>query len=371
MMKTHVKNIAGFCLLFLAAVSCEKDETRVVAVPGAPAILSVTGSAAWVCTEENASDTVCTFTWTPADYGAGIACNYAMQFDAAGGSFANPYSEIVGSNVYRKAYSSDHLNTVMNKLGLPAGEATGISIRVKAEPVVLGSPESHMPPLISGLSALTLTSYLKIVDPLPPLHLIGNVLGSQVWNNVNYEYVMFRDHPLATDEYVARFQAGAFKFIGQASLGAWEGLYGVPDDQPGVLSTSGGDIKDIATAGYYTVTADITGLAYTVTPYDAGSAKTFGRISIIGNGVGGWNDADDVFMTQTDYDPHIWIVDNVSVVADELKFRAEQDWEMNWGSDTFPYGKGVQGGNNIMAAEAGTYFVKFNDLTGQYVFYKK
>lgn len=371
-MKTYLKNITGLCLLILALASCEKDENRVVAIPGASSSLSATGNTTWVCTEDNATDTVCRFTWTPADYGNSIACTYTLQFDVAGGSFADPYSEIIGNNVYRKAYSSDNLNTIMNKLGLPAGEATGISVRVKAEPVVLGSPGSHMTPLISGLSALTLTSYMKVVDPLPSLHLIGSVLGNKVWDNNNYEYVMFRNNPLSVDEYVTKFKGGeAFKLIKQENLGTWDGLYGVPDGQPGVLSQSGGDIKDITTEGYYTLTADIPNLVYTITPYDASTARTFTKISLIGSGVGGWDNANDVIMVQTDYDPHIWIVDNVILAADEVKIRADQDWAVNWGSNTFPYGKGIQGGDNIKVAEAGTYFVKFNDLTGQYVFYKK
>ena len=53
----------------------------------------------------------------------------------------------------------------------------------------------------------------------------------------------------------------------------------------------------------------------------------------------------------------------------ELKFTSNGNWDVNWGSTTFPYGTGVGGGKNI-PAKAGNYKVFFNDITGQYMFFE-
>jgi hypothetical protein len=60
----------------------------------------------------------------------------------------------------------------------------------------------------------------------------------------------------------------------------------------------------------------------------------------------------------------------VELPEGEVKFRANGGWDVNWGGQSFPYGQGVSGGDNIVVTE-GTYFIKFNSITGHYVFYKK
>jgi len=55
--------------------------------------------------------------------------------------------------------------------------------------------------------------------------------------------------------------------------------------------------------------------------------------------------------------------------SSEIKFRANADWAINWGSDDgFPTGIGVQDGPNLMAPP-GSYHVIFNCATGDYSFY--
>jgi starch-binding outer membrane protein SusE/F len=51
----------------------------------------------------------------------------------------------------------------------------------------------------------------------------------------------------------------------------------------------------------------------------------------------------------------------------ETKFRADDDWAVNWGSNTEFTGFASQDGPNIPVT-AGMYDVWFNDLTETYVF---
>jgi hypothetical protein len=50
-----------------------------------------------------------------------------------------------------------------------------------------------------------------------------------------------------------------------------------------------------------------------------------------------------------------------------LKFRAEDDWAVNWGAEDFPVGTGTQDGPNIPVT-AGTYAISLVTDTGEYAF---
>lgn len=57
---------------------------------------------------------------------------------------------------------------------------------------------------------------------------------------------------------------------------------------------------------------------------------------------------------------------DVALIDGEIKFRANDAWDVNWGSDTALTGLGTMGGPNIPVAE-GTYDIWFNDLDGRYI----
>ena len=64
---------------------------------------------------------------------------------------------------------------------------------------------------------------------------------------------------------------------------------------------------------------------------------------------------------------HDWMLVQTFEDNTELKFAANGGWAVNWGSNTFPLGTGVQNGANI-PVEVGTYRIVFNDLLGKYYF---
>ena len=73
-------------------------------------------------------------------------------------------------------------------------------------------------------------------------------------------------------------------------------------------------------------------------------------------------------------DFNLWTLESVSItsqypeVTDEgVKFRADNDWAVNWGIDSWPQGVGSLGGPNIPTVE-GTYGITFNSSTGAYLF---
>lgn len=113
-------------------------------------------------------------------------------------------------------------------------------------------------------------------------------------------------------------------------------------------------------------------MTYSFDSYDASGAKTYDMIGLVGAGTTvGWpnddNPAPDIMLTKSDFNPHIWSAKDVELSEAGIKFRANQDWTVNWGGgENFPSGKA--NGDDIIVSKAGTYDVWFNDLTGRYIF---
>ncbi len=86
-------------------------------------------------------------------------------------------------------------------------------------------------------------------------------------------------------------------------------------------------------------------------------------VGIIGSATPtGWNSDTDMLHVG---DGNFEIV--MTFVAGEAKFRADNDWAVNWGAASFPSGIGTQDGANI-PVPAGTWKVTFNPGTGAYNF---
>lgn len=86
-------------------------------------------------------------------------------------------------------------------------------------------------------------------------------------------------------------------------------------------------------------------------------------VGIIGTATpGGWDADTDMERISDDE----WRLE-ITLTTGLAKFRADNDWTINWGSNEFPAGTGVQGGADIPVV-AGDYVVTFNSLTGEYLF---
>jgi hypothetical protein len=130
----------------------------------------------------------------------------------------------------------------------------------------------------------------------------------------------------------------------------------------GVNGTQGGANIPISSAGYYNVTFNDQTGAYSFTAL-AGTA--YNAVSLIGDATaGGWST--DTNLTVDVTNPHIW-TGTVTLTDGSVKLRANHLWDTNWGGPTFPSGYGVGNGPNIKV-KGNTYFVWFNDVSGQYHF---
>lgn len=153
---------------------------------------------------------------------------------------------------------------------------------------------------------------------------VAPVLGS-VNSDDNYEgYIYFSD-------------AAEFKFTEGPN---WDVNWG-DDGADGILEPNGANLS-VAEAGYYKINVNLADMTYTVTKTHWG---------IIGSASpNGW-DAD----TDMEFDPatKTWIAE-IDLGAGEIKFRANDDWAINYG-DNGADGTLEQDGANIAIASGGSY----------------
>ncbi|RMG69970.1 MAG: RagB/SusD family nutrient uptake outer membrane protein, partial [Bacteroidetes bacterium] len=106
--------------------------------------------------------------------------------------------------------------------------------------------------------------------------------------------------------------------------------------------------------GFYRVTADLVNLTYTVESIDWG---------LIGSATGSW----DVDQNMT-FDPAegAWTI-TIDLTGDEIKFRANDGWDLNYG-DTGADAILEEGGDNIAIPGSGTYIVKLYLTSPSYTY---
>lgn len=160
----------------------------------------------------------------------------------------------------------------------------------------------------------------------------------------------------------------SLKFWDQDNFGnwdaAWGGVNGSTDATGSLFNTDAGAIGPNENGGWYTFTIDMAALTYEWTAIDE-PATEYEAISLIG----GFNDwGGDVDLVQLEGAPHNWYVRHTLSADTELKFRANHDWGVNWGSDgsdAISEDKYyvTPGGDNIIVP-AGTYDFYLNDITG-------
>lgn len=105
-------------------------------------------------------------------------------------------------------------------------------------------------------------------------------------------------------------------------------------------------LPDGYTEGYYQVELDLAAKKMTLTAITT--------IGIIGDATAsGWDASTP--MTY-DKDSHTWVLKDATLKAGDLKFRANDGWDINWGGSTDNL---VQNGANLKIDEAGKYFIQF------------
>ncbi len=171
----------------------------------------------------------------------------------------------------------------------------------------------------------------------PVLYMAGDANG---WDQID---VLNGDDGVHFTGYMYLNQNG-FKFCTQPN---WDGTnYGADFNTAGDAA----NITMTEPAGYYKVDVDLSAKTYTLIPITT--------IGIIGSASpNGWDS--DVDMTYVPYNAETkelgyWEAKDITLASGEIKFRANDDWAINWGGDVNAL---TQDGGNI-SVDAGTYDIK-------------
>ncbi|HDR88864.1 MAG TPA: SusF/SusE family outer membrane protein [Bacteroidetes bacterium] len=334
--------------LLVLAVGCEEEEHPVYQVLGDPAFTSPAGGTTYVLLEENEEDTLVSFTWDPANYGFQAPVTYRVHLDEAGNNFQEP-RELGKVTETKLEVTVGKMNSALLAMGMQPEQPANVEVRIMA------TVHPDLDTLYSTPLALTITPFEKIIV-YPKLYVPGSYQNE--WNPDWAEWDAANEHTTIFsvkddgkyEGYLYFNEAEVYhKFT---MVPGWEEDYTIGDPDPGgesgtlqIGSWGGNNIKVVTGgAGVFLVKANLNDATYSHTKTHWG---------LIGSATPGEWDYD----TDMTYDPieDVWTL-TVDLTAGEIKFRANDGWDINLG-DTGPDGKLEYGGDNIAIAEAGNYTI--------------
>lgn len=325
--------IHKICLLFLfsfALLACEKEEDRVILQEARAPELSVSVTTAELNREQPEEEALA-FSWTGAEFGFPAAVNYTLQLAQGGTDFAEPRDADAGSNLQR-SYTVEEINNIATQMGLEPGAEGQIEARVRAELA------DAVEPVFSNVVSVNLTPYEDVIE-YPALYVPGSHQG---WNPAEApRIVSVEDNDIYEGYVYFPDPITEFKLTPEPN---WDNDYGdAAGGVSGNLVERGANLL-VEGAGYYRLQADLNNLTWSATRTEWG---------VIGDATAqGWDADQDLSF---DPEAEVWRA-TLNLSAGELKFRANDDWDINLGDDgadeTLEYN-----GANIAVEEAGEYEV--------------
>lgn len=325
--------------------SCTKDDPKATLTlpPSAPVLKLNPGDVVLNVADANA---MITYVWDQASYGAQVVRVYSLQMDKQGNDFKDAVTLGTANSVGTLDVLTSNLNSALLGMETDPAVPDPLAVEFRVMTTIQGATTDTA---ISNVVQQTITPYYVVVT-YPLLQVPGNYQG---WNPAdsttaiaslksNGKYEGYVNFPDANTE---------FKFTQGPS---WDVNWG-DDGADGTLNPGGANIL-AADAGYYKLNVDLPALTYHILK------TTWG---LIGSATaGGWDS--DTPMT---YDAvnNVWKV-TTDLTAAEIKFRANGNWDLNYG-DTGANGSLEEGGDNIVVPTAGNYTIELN-LKGPIYKYK-
>jgi len=337
-------SIIIFIIGLVGFYSCKKEEDKTtIKVPATAPVLNLAPGE--VTLLEADKDVLITYTWQAADYGAQVVRGYSLQLDRQGNDFKDAVTLATAASVTSVSVLTSALNAAL--LGMEADPAVPdpLQVEFRVQTIV---PNYNKDTTYSNVVQQTITPYYVLIE-YPLLGVPGNYQG---WNPADSSTTIASLKSNGKYEGYINFTEAEtmFKFTQGPS---WDVNWG-DDGNDGTLDPGGADIP--AEGGYYRLKVDLPALTYT-------KLKT--TWGLIGDATpGGW-DADTPM--EFDATAKVWKV-TVDLTAAGIKFRANGNWDLNYG-DTGANGSLEEGGDNIAVPSAGNYTVELN-LSGPIYKYK-
>ena len=351
-MRTWLNRIMMMAVAAIIISSCKKDEVKTILNVGAAPTLAANNTTL-VLLQANANNDAVKFTYTPATFGFDAAVTYVLQIAKGGTSFASASTTEVGlSNIspMEKSFKVVDFNRELLKI-INYGTATPVEVRVKA------TVAAAAPPTYSNVVTITATAYRDIIKYAFPnaLNIAGNFQG---WdpgtapqivkqNNGGYNgfegYIVFN---AASPEFKMvkgdNWGAGDYGSAGAGTLG---------NGGPNLTIPSGG----AGLTGYYRVRANTTNLTWGYT-----KINTWGIIGAFN----GWGSSVPLTFNAS---TGVWSITR-DMPTGEFKFRANDDWGINFGDNNADF-KPEYDGSNLNISVAGNYTISLDlSVGGNYAY---
>ncbi|URM38212.1 SusE domain-containing protein [Flavobacterium anhuiense] len=361
-----MKNLYKILIAFIGvlAVSCNADavdERPVLDAVTAPEITAPATGQNYILDVEKAGEEAAKFTWSAAEYSTSVSVKYTLLIDKKGGDFtAAKTLGTTANGVKEVSVLVKDLNQAAIDLGGKPEVAAMYDVKIKSD-VAGGFAQ-----VSKGIITISVTPYVGKVDyNFSDWYLVGDATASG-WDNNKGNQILFRSGTNANEyTFTGYFKKGYFKAI--KNLGNWAPMYG---GSAGSLVYRGTEADqdppsiEIPADGYYKFKMDVQKLTYTLDPYAAGAgAATYSTVGIIGSATSkGWDASTP--MVKSTFNAHVWTLGVTSLNDGEVKFRANDAWDVSWGGKTPFSGGGT--GDNIPVAKS-KYVIYFNDLDGSYL----
>lgn len=382
---------AGFC------AACDDDNDDNPVLRSASEFVFNTPSYVNELVDLSLSDSLM-LTWSQPNWGFPMSVNYTVEVSCDGnfsksyaeaqadesGETVADYYEMDATNACRQNVAGDQLCRAIAALSGWAGDADvpaeqDVYLRVMAVPsATVPLTQKQIASNVVKLS--TRPFYIALTDADPEMwYLIGACVGDGKWTNTP-EGLGASTFPMSivsgatydrntgkgTLVFNGYLTTDGFKIVRQ--LGSWDDQWGVSDGNF-VFQDGGSSNITVEGDGYFTVTLDNANNTLTMAPYE-GTPKVYETVALAGS-FNGWTS----HMPMTPFSTvesmaghnHLWSYTLETEEDIEVKFT-DGSWNVNWGgSNEFPYGVGVSGGDNI-SVPAGKWMVTFNDIDGAYQF---
>jgi hypothetical protein len=330
--------LSGICMLILSA--CKKDGNLVTSNGGKAGTLTVTSTNLVLDkTKFDSTSSIVTFNFSAANYGYSAAITNTLQIDLPGDNWKSPASVTLSAKTYSQSFSTADFNTLLLKLGVPAGTPTPIQARIQY------SLSSTVTPTYSNTLSLTVTAFNLVSYIYVPGSYQSTITANQWIPATADSLVSPTDNGVYTG-YVY-FQAGSQFKITPANN--WNTSYG--DAGGGNISLSVGTNLTAPGAGLYLLTVNTIKNTITYSPY----IHTW---SLIGTAAIDWNTDVEMPFNQN---ANAYQVTYALNSSGQFKFRADDAWTIGLGDISPVTGQLTSNnGANINVPSNGTYLISLS-----------
>lgn len=354
-MKKAIK-LASIFALFVGFTACNEEDNNKINTPGDKAIIvSPEQGAVVTLNPANPTNPAVTLVWNHAKYAVGTEINYKIEIAKGGTNFDNPI--LAGQTTSRQlTWTVEQLNAACGNPGadLIPFSFNDLDIRIKA---AIGNGN-----VLETISDKITISVKPFSTALPKLAVPGNhqgwnpptapVLAASAFGRTDFEGFVWLD--------------GEFKFVAQSANGtfSWPPAGGPDFGDDGTFDNNLVETNEqniSRPAGYYRVRANTSATAYgndfPALKYNVQPANW----AVTGSGTpNGWPDNGVVDHNMTyNSTTKRWEI-TLALSANQIKFRANDSWDMNLGTDANNDDSMDYGGPNIEVPSAGNYKIELD-----------